>query len=565
VLDAAAIVEALEELSALLELEGGDNIFRAKAYRRGARALAALSEDVESVVRERRLTDIPGIGKGIAAAIEELYTTGQLAQLEKLRKKMPPGAAELAELPGMTVARMRRLHKELDIRSIADLRAAAEAGRVRKVSGFGAKTEKKLLEAIAAHERRGDRALLVEALAAGARIVDYLRSSEEVRRAEIAGAARRFHEVVEEVRIVAGTRSQPERAVERLIDYPTVSSVLDRDGTSCRVRIAGGLRVALDAVRDDAFALALFEATGAETHVAEVREVAGREGVDLERGAFGTEEALYSALGMQFVPPELREGTGEVALARAGKLPSDLVTLEDVRGLVHCHTVYSDGKNTVLEMAKAADALGMDYLTITDHSPTAHYAGGLDVERLRRQWDEIAEVQERVRVKLLRGTESDILADGSLDYPDEILEQLDVVVASVHNRYRMNEDEMTRRIVRAMRHPAFKIWGHALGRLLESRPPFEARVEEILDAVAESRAAIEVNGDPHRLDMEPRWIREARARKIPFVLSTDAHSTKGLENVRFAVGIARRGGLRKREVLNTRAASAFARAVRPAA
>jgi DNA polymerase (family 10) len=232
--------------------------------------------------------------------------------------------------------------------------------------------------------------------------------------------------------------------------------------------------------------------------------------------------------------------------------------------MVHCHTTYSDGKHSVEEMVRAAEAMGMKYVTITDHSPTAFYAGGVTVERLMRQWDEIAAVQEKVKIKILRGTESDIVADGHLDYPDKILEQFDVIVASIHSRYKMDSAKMTKRIVTAMRQPVFKIWGHALGRLLQRRPPFECDIEAILDVITESRAAIEVNGDPFRLDMEPRWIRAARKRKIKFVISVDAHSTGALNNLKYGVGIARRGWLTKAEVLNTKTTRAFQAAVSPA-
>ena len=234
---------------------------------------------------------------------------------------------------------------------------------------------------------------------------------------------------------------------------------------------------------------------------------------------------IYHQLGMQYVPPELREDTGEIEAALKNKLPTDLIELSDIRGMVHCHTTYSDGKHSVEEMALAAEAMGMEYITITDHSPTAFYAGGVELDRLQRQWEEIDQVQEKVKVKILRGTESDILANGALDYPDKVLEMFDVIVASVHARYKMDSEKMTRRVVTAMQQPLFKIWGHAQGRLIQSRPPFDCDMLRILDVIAESNAAIEINGDPYRLDMEPRWVREARKRKIKFVISVDAHST----------------------------------------
>jgi len=266
---------------------------------------------------------------------------------------------------------------------------------------------------------------------------------------------------------------------------------------------------------------------------------------------------------MQYIPPELPEDQGEIEAALAHALPEDLITAEQIRGMVHCHTKYSDGKHSVAEMVQAAESMGMKYITITDHSPTAFYANGVKIDRLQRQWEEIDLVQEQTKVKILKGTESDITQDGSLDYPDWILEQFDVIVASIHSRYKMNEDQMTRRIVTAMQQPVFKIWGHALGRLIEKRPPFECRVGEILDVIAESRAAIEINGDPYRLDMEPRWVREARKRKIKFVISTDAHSTGALNNLKYGVGIARRGWVRRGEVLNALGVKAFQKAVRP--
>ena len=259
----------------------------------------------------------------------------------------------------------------------------------------------------------------------------------------------------------------------------------------------------------------------------------------------------------------MREDLGEVEAAKRHKLPEDLITTENIRGMVHCHTTYSDGKHSVQQMVAAAEAMGMKYITITDHSPTAFYAGGVKIDRLQRQWDEIDEVQQQTKIKILKGTESDIIADGSLDYPDWILEQFDVIVASIHARYKMDSEKMTRRIVKAMREPVFKIWGHALGRLIEKRPPFDCDVEKILDVIAESRAAVEINGDPYRLDMEPRWLRAARNRKIKFVISVDAHSTGALNNVKFGVGIARRAGILRGEVLNTLGVKAFSKAVRP--
>jgi DNA polymerase (family 10) len=373
---------------------------------------------------------------------------------------------------------------------------------------------------------------------------------------------------------------KPKALISHFAKLPLIVRVENQTAQSCAAVLSDGSKAMLLAVKPDEFANTLLRATGSKAHLDKLDQVAAKKKLKLtEKGiqrlgsaksAKGggailvkTESEFYDRLGMQYVPPELREDHGEVEAALQHSLPEDLIAAEDIRGMVHCHTKYSDGKHTVEQMVHAAEIMGMKYITITDHSPTAFYANGLKIDRLQRQWEEIDRVQEQTKVKILKGTESDITQDGSLDYPDWILEQFDVIVASIHSRYKMNEDQMTRRIVKAMREPVFKIWGHALGRLIEKRPPFDCRVEEILDVIVESRAAIEINGDPYRLDMEPRWIREARKRKIKFVISTDAHSTGALNNLKYGVGIARRGWVRRGEVLNALGVKAFQKAVRP--
>jgi len=357
--------------------------------------------------------------------------------------------------------------------------------------------------------------------------------------------------------VIASNR--PATTLKEALLAPLLANVTSRDRAGFEGSLATGLPVRAHVVPRRAYAATLLRATGSQAHVQQLERMAGG---DLPSAA-GSEAEIYRHLGLPFIPPELREGEGEIEAALASALPDDLVTAADIRGAVHCHTVYSDGQHTVAEMARAADALGLEYLTITDHSPSAAYAGGLSIDRLKAQWDEIARVQETVTVRLLRGTESDILADGSLDYPDTVLAELDVIIASIHRRHRMSATDMTERLVRAMALPCFKIWGHALGRLVLSRPPVECRVEDVLDAVAASRAAVEINGDPRRLDLAPRWLRAARERGIRFVVSTDAHSVAELANVRYGVAMARRGWVRRHEVLNTLGVREFALAVAP--
>jgi len=570
--DRLGVAAALREIALLLEVKGG-NPYRARAYQRGAAAVEALAADLGTLVAEDRLTTVPGIGSALAAQIAELHRTGRSATLERLRAELPPGIVDLIQVPHLSVERVAALHRALGIRSVAELKAAAEAGKVRAVKGFGEKTEQKILDGIAQLEARGQVLLLHEALQTSEALEAWLRASPDAMRVDVAGETRRRSETVDQIQLVAASRDGS-AVIEHFLSLPQVAAVMERETDRCRVRLAGGVQAEVEAVAPPEHVAALVRLTGSSTHYAKLQARAAEQGLFLSqralvprRGgralALPDEASLYRRLGLQYVPPELREDEGEIEAAAAGTLPEDLIEEKDVRGLVHCHTHYSDGKHSVEEMARAAEALGMQYITITDHSPTAHYAGGLTEDRLQRQWDDIARAQEKVKVRLLRGTESDILADGALDYPDRILEQLDVVIASIHNRYRMGEDEMTRRLVRAMRQPVFKIWGHALGRYVRTRPPIACRVEEVLDAAAESKVAIEVNGEPRRLDMEARWLRKARERGLRFVVSTDAHSMRALQNFRYGVAMARRGWVRKGEVLNTQGVDAFRRAVRP--
>lgn len=579
-LDKFAIAAALQDIAALLELKGGKDRFKARAYQTGARVIAGLSEDIGDVVLGNRLTSMRGIGDALASQIEQLYLTGESSVLNGLKKEFPPGIIELSAVPGLSITKIKALHEALGIASVAELKAAAEAGKIKTLKGFGAKTEATLLETISNHRQRGqknERLHLHSALQTATQVVDYLRTTRDVKEISFAGSLRRWQETVGTVRLAANTR-RPSTLIEHFLKFPLIIEIIEQMEEACTVRLIDGARVSLVAALPAEFAVALLMETGSKAHVNKLQQIANGQGPrsnDKQRAKKRTtrlskprepqtEEDIYEQLGMQYIQPELREDEGEIEAALAGKLPKDLVMLPDIRGMVHCHTTYSDGKHSIAEMVHAAEAMGMKYITITDHSPTAFYAGGVTVDRLQRQWEEIDEVQQQVKIKILRGTESDIVADGRLDYPDKILEQLDVIVASIHSRYKMDSAKMTKRIVTAMRQPVFKIWGHALGRLIQRRPPFDCDMDRILDAIAESRAAIEVNGDPYRLDMEPRWIRAARKRNIKFVISVDAHSTGALHNLKYGVGIARRGWLRRGEVLNTFPLKAFASTVRPA-
>ncbi len=566
-MDKFEIANALRETGALISASGG-NPYKARAYLTGAKAIESLQQDLGTLVETKRLVEVPGIGASLAAAIEELYVTGASKTLQKLREDMPPGIIELSNVPGLTTKRIKAIHDALGVKCIDELEQACLAGSLRDVKGFGEKLEKTILEGIYSYKNRQHQVLLYEGRKIGNELIAYLKMILSGKRIELAGEVRRWHEAVNRVRIVAES-DKHESAIKMFKKFPMVTEVEEERTDYVRTRLTDGLRAEL--FLTDSFATKLIEITGSDEHFQHLQDYAARKGYilhgdSLRKGAedvsVRSEKAVYETLGLNLIPPELRENLGEVEDADESDF-SDLIQIEDIRGMTHCHTTFSDGRHTVEEMARAAEKLGMKYLTITDHSPTAHYAGGLPIDELKEQWDEIDRVQEMVEIKLLKGTECDILADGELDYPDHILERFDLVIASVHSRYKLDEKQMTSRLLNCMRNRHFKIWGHPLGRLVLRRDPIACDVEKILDAVAESRAAIEINGDPHRLDLEPRWARAANERGIKFVISTDAHSTGDYRNLKYGIHMARRAGIERHNVLNTLSVSEFRKAVKP--
>lgn len=565
-MDRLAVAAALREIGMRLQMQG-QSPHRARAYKKGAEALEVLDRSLAALIREGSLTNIPGIGSALARTITELAQTGRTALLDHLRQEMPAGTLELGRV--LSLPRMRALEEALGVTTLADLEAAARDGRLATVPGFGPVTVERLLRDIEFRPSSG--VLLHHAQREGDAVLAFVQRQRGVTRAELAGLLRRRQEVVGRIDVVVAAEDQS-AAMTRIGTLPQAAAEAPASPAQGELRLASGLDLHVDVVPPESFAPAWLHRTGSPGHVEKLASLAGERGMvlaprQLSRGGtrlpIFTEEELYGRLGLPFVPPEMREDAGEIGAAVEGTLPLPLVTEASVRGMVHCHTTYSDGMHSVEQMAQAAEAMGMKYITITDHSPTASYAGGLSAERLYRQWDEIERVQQRVGVRLLRGSEVDILKDGALDWPDAILEKMDVVVASIHNRYRLNEAEMTRRVIRGLQHPLFKIWGHALGRYVLRRPPIAVDMEAVLDAAASARVAIEINGNPNRLDMEPRWVRAARRRGLRFTLSVDAHSTGELQNLRWAVDMARRGWLAPSDVLNTLDAEGFAAAVRP--
>ena len=530
------IAATFRDIADWLEFNG-DKSYRARAYRRGAAAIHAANA-FDTLLAEGRLTSLPGIGDALAAQIVELSQSGVSAYLQKLSNGLPRGLLELQSV--LSPAKIVELHKALGIANRADLIAALDDKRVQTVKGFGAKTAERIRLALAAPKASDQLMTRNRAETIGIEIERYLKATIFDCKVILCGAMRRGHETVGEVDILVNT-AEPARALATARLYPLAIAVAGTDDT-VEMRLGDQELVRIVAATSDN-AMALFTMTGPTGYVA-----------GFETTTATNERQIYAAAKREYVPPEFRD---QAAIAGA------LVELDDLRGMVHCHTDYSDGRNTIAEMARTAEALGFSYLTITDHSPTAHYAGGLDIDRLRQQWDEIARVQETVGIRLLRGTECDITKDGALDYDDDILERLDIVIASIHARYKQDAATMTARIVRAIRHPIFKVWGHPLGRILLQRDPVECDIDAIFEAAHGAPVAFEVNGDPYRLDLPPALIQRARPHGIRFVISTDAHSTSGMYNLRHGLAVARRGGLTQPEVLNTLPTADFLNAVRP--
>jgi len=562
-MEPAAIAAMLRELAVYYELDGDKH--RTFAYDRAARSIEG-AKGLHRLIDEGRLQELPGVGPSIAKVVAELARRGTVAVLEQLRAKWPAVVIELAQLPSVGVTRARKLFEAFAPVDLDAVAALCKANAVSELPGFGKLSERKLLEAIEERRLRGTRVLLVDAEGSALSLAHHLKTDPAALAVEVCGPVRRWCEIVDHLAYAVATR-EPDAMVARLASFGLVTSV-DRDRAAelapVIAQLAGGLRAELYLAPPARLGWAQLRATGSPEHVALLQARAQARGVELATLDAPDERSVYQALGLPWMPPEVRDGTDEVTAADGGDEFSDLITLADLTTATHCHTTYSDGKHTIAEMVRAAAELGFAAITITDHSEAASYASGLTLDSLRLQAAEIAGLVDP-EARVLRGTEADILADGAIDVPPEILGDLDVVIASVHQRFQLDEEAMTNRLVTAMRQPFFKIWGHALGRLVLRRDPIKVRIEDVLDAAAESRAAIEINGDPHRLDLDPVNARKAAARGLPFLLSSDAHSATGLAMTKYAVAMARRARIRRSQVLNALPPDELAELIRPLA
>ena len=560
------LAKTLENIALLLELKG-ENPFKIRAYRTGAETVMQYSGDIVEKAKEDDLKGIKGIGEALQQKLHELASTGKLEYWENLRSEFPETIFELFDIQGVGPKKVKALYEELDIDSIAALKEACEAGKVASLSGFGKKSEEKILEAIQFRETNADRFRLGDVAEPAHRILEALQSHPDCLRAEVGGSFRRGKETVHDLDFLVATRN-PQALMDFFVEQEEVVDVIAHGKTKSSVRLEGGLQCDLRAVRTDEWACALMYFTGSKEHNVEIRgransrgytlneyRLAPKDGSDAEEPlTFADERALYDFLGLDYIEPELRENSGEVEAAESGDLPR-LIELENLRGTFHNHTTASDGKNTLEEMADAARDLGLQYLGIADHSKSSFQANGLDEKRLRAQIEEIRKLNEGYesdgeKFRIFAGNEVDILKDGSLDFDADLMGELDYVVASVHNAMTLSEKEMTKRLIKAIETPEVTMLGHLTGRLLLQREPYAVNVPAIIDACAETGTWIELNCNPWRLDMDWRWWKLAREKGVKCVINPDAHRTDNLQFLWYGIKIARKGWLTRADVMN---------------
>lgn len=561
----ADVAAVFTEIADLLEVQGA-NAFRVRAYRNAARMLSELGRSVKTLVEQGEDLDaLPGIGPDLAGKITEVVATGTCAQLERLRKELPPVITDLLKIPGLGPKRVRALHQELGIQTIEQLHRAAEQGRVRAVHGFGPKTQQQILQATAARFQEAHRFKLLMAAQVAEALLAELTAVPGVQQAVAAGSLRRQRETVGDLDLlVTSQRGSP--VMDRFTASAGVRQVLSRGSTRASVVLRSGLQVDLRAVAPASFGAAWLYFTGSKAHNIALRKLAQDAGLKLneyglyrgdERIAGDTEASVYRALGLPFIEPELREDRGEIDAARAHRLPT-LVQLPDLRGDLHAHTRESDGHDSLEAMAEAARARGLQYLAITEHSQRLALTHGLDADRLARQIDRIDELNARLSgIVLLKGVEVDILEDGTLDLPDTLLQRLDLVVGAVHHRFDLARDRQTDRLLRAMDHPCFSILAHPTGRLIDERPACDIDLPRVIRKARERGCFLELNAHPARLDLTDLASRMAKDEGVLVSIASDAHSTLELDNLRFGIGQARRGWLEARDVLNTRTLQAL--------
>lgn len=568
-MDKARVADVLDEIGTLLDIQG-ENVFKCRAYHNGARIIAGLSDDLAVLVSTGAIRNVKGIGEALSEKITELVTTGKLVYYDELKASFPPGVFDMMKIQGVGPKKVKLLWEKLNITTLEQLEAACKEDKLATVEGFGKKTQENILAGIELLKKHSSKFLFSVAERAARKILERISGRPDVITAEIAGSLRRKKEVIGDIDIVvAAKKADAKNILSAFASHESVERVLGEGETKASVVLDIGINCDLRVVDASEFPFALNYFSGSKDHNVQVRSLAKSKGLSLNEYGFSklgeeekrgtskqliacaTEEDIYAAVGLSYVPPELREDTGEIAAAASHTLPV-LVEERDIRGTFHCHTTYSDGANTIVEMADAARALGWQYLGLADHSKAAAYANGLDETRVRKQQKEIDKVNQKYSdFRILKGIEVDILANGDLDFSNATLATFDYVVASVHSGFKMSEADMTKRILKAVRNKYVTMIGHLTGRLLLVREGYAVRQHEIIDAAADLGKIIEINAHPSRLDLDWRLCRYAKEKGMMFAINPDAHVIDGLTDVRYGVGIARKGWLEKKDVLNT--------------
>lgn len=544
-MDPRSAANILKQIAAFLQLKG-ESTFKVRAYEQAAKSVAALdTDDLAALDKAGTLATTPGVGKATLGVLRDLNETGESRYLEELRADLPSGLLDLLQIPGLAAEKIHLLHQSLDVSSVDTLESVARSGQLATLKGFGPKTVEKILKGIAFFRENGSRTLYPHAVQRAAPLLAAVRAHPDVSRAELAGTLRRHCETVGNIVVVAACTGDPRSVAASFTRAPGVQHVARGDTASPGITYADGTRFDLLCVAEPAFTLAFWRATGSPDHVktVEARFSANTTAPD-------DEYTLYTSAGLPFIPPEMREEGHELVLAQSGRMPA-LIEPADIRGCLHCHSTYSDGKVTIAELAEAARVRGWSYIGITDHSQSAFYANGMSVDDVLRQHDEIDALnQAGGNVRILKGIEADILADGTIDYGADILHRFDFVVASIHSRFAMDRTTMTARVLRALDDPHVTILGHPTGRLLLSRDAYPIDMELVLEKAGAVGVAVELNSDPKRLDLDWRMLPLAKSLGVSIAIGPDAHSTKGLDNTDIGVGIARKAGTEAADVLN---------------
>ena len=554
------VARVLNEIGSLLELQG-ENVFKARAYYNAARTIEILTEDIADLVESGDIAEVKGVGKALTEKISELVRTGRLEYYDTLKSGIPEGLFQLMEIPGLGPKKVRKIWQELEISTVGELEYACHENRLVDLEGFGAKTQDKILKGIEFLKKYQERWLIDEVTEAALPLLEFVQSHNKVIRAELAGSLRRHYETVKDIDLVASAKQSDRQSVmEDFVRFANVQDVVGQRETKTSVRLDSGITADLRLVEDAQFPYALHHFTGSKEHNTALRGYARQRGFKMnEYGLFtqdgenipcSTEAEIFRALDLHFIPPELRENTGEIEYAQEDEFPV-LLTEDDLQGVLHVHTHYSDGVPGIRTLVEACQHLGYHYVGISDHSQSAFYANGLSPDRLEQQWAEIAEVQKEFpEFVIFRGIESDILPDGSLDYDDAVLSRFDFVVASVHSTFNLSEAKQTERLISAVRNPYTTFLGHPTGRLLLARDEYKVDMRAVIEAAGETGTGIEINANPRRLDLDWRWGKLAREHGVKTAINPDAHNTEGLQHMRYGVGIARKGWFTRDDVIN---------------